>query len=341
MPDIPLLEPVVLQGVVEKLTAPENLTLLNQVPRTPWPFPSVVWDVIKGSRQVAKPNVPNSEAHIVSRLGVAQETATFVYLREKKVFEPTTIHWIRQPGQLAARNAEAAVLREVTDLNQRFDNFAEFFLWQMLSGTITYNYADVQATVNYSIPASHLPSTAVSWASATPAQIRNDIQVFKRLISRDARVQATDAFSTEFTLNRVMNAFASNPLFLSDRQRDTFYSTGTLPGFLGLNWNITEQVYDAPNGHRTLFVPDDTLIIANLTDGRPIELYEGASADDEAPDNFTGKFSKTWKEKDPSSRIFLLEWSLLPVLTRPEQVVYVSTVTGSAGTSDIGTGAPY
>ena len=73
MPDVSLLEPTVLRGVVEKLTAPENLVLSNSLPKTPWPYPSVTWDVIKGSRMVAKPNVPNSEAHIVPRLGVSQE----------------------------------------------------------------------------------------------------------------------------------------------------------------------------------------------------------------------------------------------------------------------------
>jgi hypothetical protein len=101
VPQISLLEPTVLRGVIEKFTAPETLTMLGRVPQTPWPFPSVTWDVIKGSRMVAKPNVPNSEAHIVPRLGRSQAAAAFVYLREKKVFEPTTLHWLRTPGELA------------------------------------------------------------------------------------------------------------------------------------------------------------------------------------------------------------------------------------------------
>ena len=43
--------------------------MLNRLDQTPWPYPSVTWDVIKGSRMVAKPNVPNSEAHVIGRLG--------------------------------------------------------------------------------------------------------------------------------------------------------------------------------------------------------------------------------------------------------------------------------
>ena len=326
MPEISLLQPTVLRGVVEKLTAPEALRLVRTLPRTPWPFPSATWDVIKGSRTVAKPNVPNSEAHIVPRLGISQQSAAFIYLREKKVFEPTTIHWIRTPGDIAARNAEQAVLREVTDLNQRFDNFAEFCCWRALTGTLTLDYPDVQATVNYGLAGSHAPSPGTTWTSATAAQIRADIVAWKRLISRDGRVPAREAHATEVTIERIMNAFQSSPLLLSDRMKDEFWSSGVIPGFLGLNWVVNEQVYETDGGTVTLFVPDDTLFIVNLTDGRPMELFEGPTADDDAPEGFTGKFSKTWKEKDPSARQFLLEWHMMPVITRPEQIVYVADV---------------
>ena len=326
MPEISLLQPTVLRGVVEKLTAPEALRLVRTLPRTPWPFPSATWDVIKGSRTVAKPNVPNSEAHIVPRLGVSQQSAAFIYLREKKVFEPTTIHWIRTPGDIAARNAEQAVLREVTDLNQRFDNFAEFCCWRAMTGTLTLDYPDVQATVNYQFAGSHLASPGTTWATATAAQIRADIIAWKRLISRDGRVPARELHATEVTIERVMNAFQSSPLLLSDRMKDEFWSSGVIPGFLGLNWVVNEQVYETDAGVVTLFVPDDAVFLVNLTDGRPMEIFEGPTADDDAPEGFTGKFSKTWKEKDPSARQFLLEWHFMPVITRPEQFVYVADV---------------
>lgn len=326
MPAISLLEPTVLRGVVEKLVAPENLTMLSRTPRTPWPFPNVTWDVIKGSRTIARPNVPNSEAHIVPRLGVSQETASFIYLREKKVFQPTTLHWLRTPGSLAARNAEAAVLREVTDLNQRFDNFAEWCIWRALTGTLTLDYEDVKATVDYKVPASHKPTVSTSWATATAQQIRDMVTAWKRLLTRDARVNATEAFATEPTIDRIFAAFAQVPTLLTDRMKDAYYQGNTIPGFLNLDWRAVEAVYDTDGGTRTLFVPDDALYITNLTDGRPIELFEGPSADDEAPEGFTGKFSKTWKEKDPSARQFLLEWHMFPAITRPEQIVYVADV---------------
>lgn len=332
MPDIPLLEPVVLRGVVEKLTAPENLVMLNRIQRTPWPYPSATWDVIKGSRMVAKPNVPNSEAHIVPRLGRSQESAAFVYLREKKVFEPTTLHWLRTPGELAARNAEQAVMREVTDLNQRFDNFAEWTIWQALTGTLTFDFPDVQASVDYKLPATHKP-TGFTWHTDQPAAIMDDIRAMKRLVRRDGRVEAREAWASETVMSYIFNSFTNAGVsnfpvasLMSDRMKDEYFKTGSLVGFAGVTWNLVEHVYDDDNGNQVNFLAQDSLIFGNLTDQRPIELIEGPTADDEAPSNYTGKFSKTWKEKDPSARQFLLEWHVLPVITRPEQFVYVADV---------------
>lgn len=344
MPEISLLQPTVLRGVVEKFTAPESLTLLNRVPQTPWPYPSAQWEVVRGSRAIARPNVPNSEAHIVPRLGRSQESAAFIYLREKKVFSPTSIHWLRAAASsltdLNRTRAEEAVLREIGDLNQRFDNFAEYALWQSLTGNLVLDYQDVQANIDYKFLASHKATAAHAWATATPTQIVADIRAWKRLVQRDGRVSANEGYASEKTIDYIFTSFAStgssaDNLFagamLSDRMKDQYYSTGTLPGFMGIAWTPQESVFDATGssytlnptdpGQEQMFLDDDRIILGDFTTNRPIELMIGPSADDEAGDGFTGKFAKTWKEPDPSQRQYLLEWNLLPIITRPEQFI--------------------
>lgn len=344
MPDIALLQPTVLLGVVQKFVAAESLELVNRVPTRRHPFPTAQWEVIRGSRAIGRPNVPNSEAHIVPRLGRSSESAAFVYYREKKVFEPTTLHWLRQAAnsltELNRVNAEEAVLREVGDLNQRLDNLVEYTLWKSLSGNLVLDYGDVQADIDYKFLASHLASAGTSWATATPQQIVADIRAWKRLISRDGRVPARDAYATEVTMARIFDSFAgagaTPAVLLSDRMKDSYFQTGELPGFMGLRWRVQEAVYDAAGaaytssptdpGQEQMFLGDDALVIGNFEQNRPIELILGPSADDDAPDGFVGKFTKTWKEKDPSARQFLLEYNFLPVITRPEQFVYVADV---------------
>lgn len=350
MADLSILQPTVLRGVLERFTAPEKLELLNRVPQTPWPFPTAEWEVIRGSRNIARPNVPNSEAHIVPRLGRSKESASFVYLREKKVFEPTTLHWIRQfansTSDLAKTQAEAAITREIGDLNTRFDNFAEWMLWSAVGGGLKLDFPDVQVEIDYKYLPSHKVNPSASWATATPAQIINDIQAWKRLIRRDGRVEATEAYTTEKTLTYIYNAFAGSgstagsASLLSDRAKDEYFRSGTLPGFMGLDWKINESVYDvagasytsAPTtpGQEQMFLPDNRVILGNFTDNRPIELLIGPTADESAPDNFTGKFAKTWKQEDPSALQYLLEWNLVPIVTRPEQFVVANNVTQTA-----------
>lgn len=332
MPDVSLLEPSVIRDVVYRLQKPESLVLSAELPRTPWPYPSVTWDVIRGSRTIGRPNVPNSEAHIVPRLGISQVSAAFLYYREKKVFEPTTLHWLRAAGSLSnIQNAEAAVLREVQDLNLRLDNLIEWSCWQALTGVLAFAYDDVVSTVNYQLPSSHLPSAPSNgWSntSTTVAQMVGNVQAWKRLISRDGRVKATEAWCTELTMTYILGAFArASQTLLSDRMRDAYYATGVLPGFMGLDWNEVESQYDVDAaGTTALFLPDGALAITNLDDNRPMEIMEGPTADDEAPEGFTGKFTKTWQEKDPSARQILLECHFLPIIRRPEQFVYVASV---------------
>lgn len=322
MPDVSLFEANVLSGVVEKLTQPTDYTWLGSLPTKQEPFPVASWDVIRGSRMVAKPNTPNAEAHIVPRMGVSRETASFIYVREKKVLEPTTLHWLRSPGTVANKqSAEQAVMREVTDLNQRVDNLQEWALWQAMQGMIVLDTADVSAVVDYKMPASHKVTASTGWATATPQQIVADVTAIKRLIQRDGKVSATDAYADPQTLDAIVSAFSSNGAsLLSDRAKDKYISDGTLPGFLQLNWVPVTETYDVENGGESApYLETNKIIIANTKTNRPIEMAYGPSADDDAPQGHTGKFSKSWKDKDPSARQILIELNFLPMVTRPEQ----------------------
>jgi len=314
---------------------PEEKVLTNRLDVTPWPYPAVTWDVIRGSRQVGKPNVPNSEAHIVPRLGISQNSAAFLYYREKKVFSPTSIHWLRSPGSIQnIQNAETAVMRDVNDLNERCDNLVEWACWQALSGHLNFATDDVVCSVDYKLPATHTPTVVNEWGATgtTVAQIVGNVQAWKRLIRRDGRVKATEAWCTELTMTLILAAFTrASQTLLSDRMRDAYYADGVIPGFMGLDWNEVESQYDSDeNGTMALFLPDYALAITNLQANRPMEIMHGPTADDSAPEGFTGKFSKTWKDEDPSARQVLLELNFLPIITRPEQVVYCSDV-GAGG----------
>jgi len=345
MPDISLLEPLVLNGVVSKFTTPEDLALLNKVPSSPVDSPyTVTWDVLKGSRQVASFNIPNSEAQVLDRLGTQQEQAKLAYVRVKKIFSPTSLTWLRQPGQIAATNAEFYVTRELQDISQSIDLLQETALWGALRGQLSYTLPDgATETVDYKLPASHLVTRGTAWTTATPKQIVNDLVLWKRLIQTHGRVRPTTAYCSVLTVQKIFDSFAANagvvvtqggyPMgtMLTDRMKDAYYNNAMLPGFAGLDWNVVEEVYTDANGNLQRFVGDGTssnaeVFIGNYTDNRPLEVKYGKSADSEAPEGQYGKFTKTWKEHDPSQQQVLMELAFLPVVYRPEQYVYCSDV---------------
>lgn len=332
MPNISLLEPTVLRDVVQKIPPAQDKILLNSVPSTTVPVPFYEWEITRGSRSMARPNVPNAEAHIVPRMGTAKQSASLVYLREKKVFQPTTTMWLRAPGSLTAvANAEQAVVKELNDLVTRADNFWEWTLWQALQGSLVIDSADVVANpIDYGISSSHKPTASTSWATATPQQIIANITAWKNLILRDGNVNANKAYLTTATLGYIVNAFVNNGInLMTDAMKDQYFRTGTITGFLGIDWTTVDTVYDirqADNSYvQSAFLPNNTVIFGDFTTNRPLEMVKGPSADFSAPQGFTGRFTKSWEEPDPSGRQVLLEEHALPIITRPEQFV-IATV---------------
>lgn len=350
MPAISLLDPLVLNGVVQKFTAAQDLALLGNVPSSPSAAPNyTTWDVLKGGRQLAGFNIPGEEATMMNQLGRSQESAVLAYTRIKKTFQPQLIHWLREPGQIAATNAEAMVMREIQDMSQSIDLMQEQLLWNALRGTSTINYKDgASATVNYQFPSSHLVSSGTAWTSATPTQIINDLVTWKRLIQTHGRVKPKTAYCSTLTIQKIFNSFAANatatvnvgggqtssaPMgtMLSDRMKDEYYTNSILPGFAGLDWVPVEEVYTNSSGNLTRFVGDGTnsnaeVFIGNYTDNRPWEVRLGKTADDSAPEGMYGKFTKTWKQEDPSARLVLMELHHLPIIERPEQFIYAANV---------------
>ena len=321
MPEISLLNPHVLSGVVEKFTIPDEMLGLQLLNRVPHPFPVATWDVIRGSRELARANVPGAEAHVVKQLGVAQMSARFLYIREKKALEPTTLHWLRAVGTLAEKNAEAAVLRETQDLANRIDRFMEYTVWRMFANELAIVQADVNVTVTYGIAASHRPTAAVLWTDPS-ADIIGDIRAWKRLITRDGQTPAKWAFCNDITMEYLTRNTEIKNL-MSERMSERFLNTGMIEGLLGLNWVTYDIAYVDDSGTEQRFIPDGKVII--LSDDRnPWEMASGPSADDEAPQGHTGRFTKTWQERDPSARVILIEDHFLPILLRVENVVYAT-----------------
>ena len=88
MPEIALLEPRVLNGVIQEFEGPETL-LGRQIVGTPVNDINPTWeyDILRPSRGALTTfNVPNGEARIVDQMKVGHMQGGYAYLRDKEDF---------------------------------------------------------------------------------------------------------------------------------------------------------------------------------------------------------------------------------------------------------------
>lgn len=330
MPDIDLLEPRILNGVIERMPPADGMLGHSIVTRRPWPDTHWVYDIITRRRNVARPNTPDSPAIIVDQNGVGQMSGSFIYTREKKVFSPTVTRWLRAPGQLAANAAEAEILRELQELTDRVNRFEEMLIWKMLAegGFDLTTLGHPGVAIDYQIAASHMPTVSVFWTNPT-ADLVGDMTDIKRIVTRDSDARLVTMYANGPTIETLYQHSVVQGM-LNDSQRGAMVTEGILPRFRSVNFVEYDRGYvddftDPNNPTFRTYIPDGYLIgIAEGGAGdRTFEYLDGPSADFGAPDGSTGRFAKTWQEEDPSNRQGLLESNGMPVLYQPDRVVIV------------------
>lgn len=323
MPDISLLEQRVLNGVIKKMQ-PKELMAAKIVKRSPYPFATVEYDVVYGSSDIAKPNVPNSEAHIVGKRGVGKVAHGMLYSREKKPFEPTTLYWLREPGEWARNNAEKTVMDELEDLVQRTERLVEYCIWKVMTGSLNLNLNEVKANINYLLRDTHKPESSVDWDAATGTDIIGDLRAWKRLLANDGGVTPSKVYLNSATLDTIVTSAEIKGL-LSDDLKNEYFKTGTLKGFQELTWIPYDNSVYIDEVNNGFYIPEGKIILTGET--FPVEILEGPSADADAPRGTTGRFAKSWKEKDPSADIALVEYTFFPKVSNADAIVYADVYT--------------
>ena len=337
MADIALLEPRVLNGVIEQMPPMDGLLGKSLVPTRSWPMAYWEYDIVSRRRNMARPNTPNSPAMIVDQQGIGRMRGGFIYTREKKVFLPTVTQWLRMPGTLASTNAEAEIMKEIQELSARVDRFEEFLIWQMLAnGAFDLSRLGHDVAIDYGIDSDHMPTVGTAW-NLIGADPINDIVRLKRVISRHTDAQLGRMIGNSNTVGTMMQSPAikgdttdgtnitNRSQLLDDATKRAVLMEGRLPRFQGLEWTEYDKgwVDDFSTPGTPVwrpYIPDQ--IFVGIATGGPetFALLLGPSADDDAPPGTTGRFMKTWKEPDPSSRQSLYESHSFPVLYQPDHI---------------------
>ena len=318
--ELTILQHRVLTALVQKFPVPQFLgrSLFREVP-----IASNLgeWDVLKRSRAMAEFVVPDSEAKVVSRMGIEQMQATVASIKEKKQLSGSTMAWLRQPGTEHLAFAEQSIRNELEDLNTRLEYRKEWAQWQALTGTLTVNQDDVKFSINYGLDASHTPTAPTAWSVAT-ADIVGDITAWKQTVAQDSGEMPNRAYLTTTVAEYLMKNDKIRDL-MGDQLRSDVLQSGYLARLLGLELTVYDAGFVDDSGAFVSFIGTDQFI---LTAGEDFARYLIAPSTDPKSGFRPGKFAKAWEDEDPATVWVLVEENGLPVLTKVENILVADVV---------------
>ena len=228
-------------GVLNEITPNENFTWYGKVPTSPIQNAvTAEWEVEYGDAlELAEFNTPGSEANLVGYSGRSYLSGSLMQFREKKLIDGFVERWTRDSATAnELQNAQQFVARQLKHLHDRGAGLYEWACWKAVSGSIPVYGPRQNTIVDMGFKASHKATAATTWDKATLAQIREDVEGLKELISQEGNVEADTVYAPRDILSLLVSKFADTPAMLTDQMKQAYYTGDSIPGFMGLNWKV-------------------------------------------------------------------------------------------------------
>lgn len=300
-------------------------------------------DIWKGSRRLAPVVHPKLAGKVVDREKFRTLEFTPPYLKPKKVTEVDHI-LTRQPGEAVypigantpAQRAAALLGRDMAELDESIQRKVEVMAAEALfTGQVTVKGDGVDTVVDYDFDSTHLVtlSGAGLWSAST-ADILGNLKTWKRLVSKDSGMTATDvvmgseaadALLKNEGLLKLLNTWnvnvgALNPMEMPDGV--TYLGRLTAVG-LDL-WTYDEWYLDEETDAEAPIVPEDKVLV--IARSIRATVHYGVIQDLEAGNFASRVFAKSWVEKDPSARMLLVQSAPLPVVHQVNALLVATVV---------------
>lgn len=315
------------------------------------PTENIVWDELSGGRNVAPFVSRNGEAIMSGGYSEVERNVMAPNISIKRPFTAADLLFRRHAGDnivlTGADQVSSAAEREIARQMQRLDdevaNAEEYLVAQAIRGSISYEAAD-EAVFDITFPKSVGNTITLSDFWDQTAVVPQNVWTARRRMHDQVSLQPTHCILGEEAADAfIANASVKEYLDLRrvvtgnlDLTQDVV-SQGELMGamFLGTMFGIQFWAY-----HPTVTLPDGSsydLIrpkYAEFVHAGPAAenvMFYGAIADLDANEQGliqTTRFSKTWRERDPSEQMVVLKSRPLPVPKRPDSIVSMKVVSG-------------
>jgi hypothetical protein len=303
------------------------------------------------AREIAPFVKKNGEAKMVGGHSESYQTVSPTNIRIKRPFTPSELLYNRRPGstifiesgeQLSA--IEQHIARDLQVMSDLITNAEEYLCALALQGTISYVNEDEDAfTITFPRSGGHTITLSTFWDDATPADVRMEADVFnaKKLLSDAVGLPVTDCILGSEAVTEFQALIARGDLKVLDQRNVTggvvtfleqFNQDGAI--FLGEAFGIRWWAYPRTaslNGSSVNMIRPKYAEFVSASPASDRVLYYGAIPDMDALEGrrFVGeRFSKSWRENDPSAMMALIHSRPLPVPRRPDATVSMKVVSG-------------
>lgn len=288
------------------------------------------WDIKSNSERILKNIRVSDAAQTTDKTGRKTVTCQAPRFAEKRLVGASDLNAMRAHGEANAPELlKERIADEQFDMKSDVDRTREFMAIKALSGQVVDESGAV--IVDYNFPAEQKPVLAgvALWTDAASNPVKN-IRAWKKYIGDRVDVDKYVAICG----SAAMDALIENPKALellkynagkqiADEGRIAFLSGVAIEEYFG--------TYKDVSGNRQDLVPANVFAIVGVSADHGAELYAPV-VDLKAPGG-VGKskeapifFSKQWEVEDPSGRWIKVESRPLPVLFKPECVIWAEVV---------------
>lgn len=265
--DIPELRLEVLQGFIEKWTAPPELVFSTIFSASNAPSDTIKWESFEGTRGMTPFKPPGGKTPQTYPSGVAEHNAKPAFWGEMMYFDEEFLNQLRKRGtDMQYDDASGRLARELAGLVNRCRRRREWMFAKMIvDGTVEYFAATgLKFSVDYGIPTDHKVTlgAAYAWDDGTSRDILGNIIDAKKKISDDCGAKPDVAICN----STVLKYLAQDPTIQTLLQKSTFGNGDLFSGaknpIVGVNPNIIAFLLDIP---RLIITDEKYEVRANLT----------------------------------------------------------------------------
>ena len=315
------------------LMRPAKTTVLDKVfgRKKPQLTDQFAWDIKVNSERLMKNIRVSDEANVSNGVGRKNVSCTAPRFSDKRLIPASDLNAMRAFG--SAQNTQLLTERvgdEQFDMRQNVDITREFMAVKALSGQVVDESGAV--IVDYNFPAEQKPvlAGAALWTDAASDPVKN-LRTWKKQCA-----QAAGLVTGFYAIcgSAVMDALLDNTKALELMKYTAgkqIAEEGRISRLAGVEIEEYIGSYLDASGVRHDFIADDAFILVAVGPDTAAELYAPV-VDLKAPTGVgSGKkanvfFSKSWEVEDPSGRWIKVESRPLPVIFRPQAIVFATVI---------------